>query len=61
VFSPLNDARVISDHNWGDRRELNPRGQIHSLPPKPLGHGHNWWKRRESNPHLLVAGQRSSR
>ena len=36
MFYPLNDARP----NWGDRRELNPRGQIHSLPPKPLGHGH---------------------
>ena len=21
---------------------MNPRGQIHSLPPKPLGHGHAW-------------------
>ena len=28
-------------NKWGDRRELNPRGQIHSLPPEPLGHGHN--------------------
>ena len=36
-------------HYWGDRRELNPRGQIHSLPPKPLGHGHTWRQEHESN------------
>ena len=42
---PLNHART----NWGDRRELNPRGQIHSLPPKPLGHGHTWCQEHESN------------
>jgi hypothetical protein len=45
VFYPLNNART----NWGDRRELNPRGQIHSLPPKPLGHGHTWCQGHESN------------
>jgi hypothetical protein len=28
---------------------LNPRGQIHSLPPKPLGHGHTWCQGHESN------------
>ena len=44
MSSPLNDA-----HNWGDRRELNPRRQIHSLPPKPLGHGHAWCQEHESN------------
>ena len=45
VSSPLDDTRTI----WGDRRELNPRGQIHSLPPEPLGHGHNWCRGHESN------------
>ena len=47
------DRSVLSverrPHNWGDRRELNPRGQIHSLPPKPLGHGHTWCQEHESN------------
>ena len=33
---PLNDARV----NWGDRRESNSRGAMHSRTPEPLGHGH---------------------
>src|ERR1700691_1046837 len=32
---------------WGDRRESNPRGQIHGLPPKPLGHA--WCQEHESN------------
>ena len=36
-------------HLWGDRRESNPRGQIHSLPPKSLGHGHAWCQEHESN------------
>ena len=47
------DRSVLSverrPHNWGDRRELNPRRQIHSLPPKPLGHGHAWCQGHESN------------
>jgi hypothetical protein len=25
---------------WGDGSELNARGQLHKLPPKPLGHRH---------------------
>src|SRR5438445_2430685 len=51
---PLNDLPA----KWGDRRELNPRGQIHSLPPKPLGHGHAWCQEHESN--VLRSFQTSS-
>ena len=41
--------RMTPAQNWGDRRELNPRGQIHSLPPEPLGHGHTWRQEHELN------------
>ena len=28
-------------NKWGDRRESNSRGAIHSRTPNPLGHGHS--------------------
>ena len=48
-LGPKRPLRLDDTRNWGDRRELNPRGQIHSLPPKPLGHGHTWRQEHESN------------
>ena len=48
-LGPKRPLRLDDTLNWGDRRELNPRGQIHSLPPKPLGHGHTWCQEHESN------------
>jgi hypothetical protein len=41
----LNYARS----DWGDRRESNSRGAMHSRTPKPLGHGHTWRQEHESN------------
>jgi hypothetical protein len=50
---------------WGDRRESNSRGLVHSQPPEPLGHGHTWWVSpetrtwsdvRDSNSLLWVGG-----
>jgi hypothetical protein len=50
---PLDDG-----HIWGDGSELNARGQLHRLPPKPLGHRHAiWWNARESNSRRSVAGR----
>ena len=46
---------------WGDRRESNSRGLVHSQPPEPLGYGHIWWRTGESNPDWMVAGHRCSR
>ena len=38
-----------SGTDWGDRRESNSRGAMHSRAPKPLGHGHTWRQEHESN------------
>ena len=48
----LSHSTSATPKSWGDRRESNPRGQIHSLPPKPLGHGHTcegWLRAGELN------------
>lgn len=42
---------------WGDRRESNPRGLVHSQSPEPLGYGHTWCWRRRSHPRLLGFNQ----
>ena len=50
---PLDDGR-----KWGDRRESNSRGLVHSQPPEPLCYGHIWWIERESNSVPLAGGQK---
>src|SRR6266849_3705773 len=50
-------CRHARSRTWGDRRESNSRGLVHSLPPEPLGYGHTWWISGELNPDRLGAGQ----